>query len=285
MVINYIYLILILILITSIYYFIYLSYEYRGNGIESNNEFNSTDNNMNILNDSDKDTDRIPISNAQIENFIDLTVNIPNINSTNSAYNQINKNLQSQQEKLDSVYNSNIASDNKDYITLNKQLSSNVSDTYKLLKKKQALESIPNSFPIDRLINTIKSNYNSQYLSLFANDIYKYGVLINDKCFTVNGLCKDEFCIQKCQNNLYASPSQKFYTDRITSDADITRLLKVPADKINSKNVYPFNIFRSTVNDKCLSINNDGIGIEDCNLNSIHQQWMISPDENICILK
>ena len=278
MVINYIYLILILILITSIYYFIYLSYEYRGNGIESNNEFNSTDNNMNILNDSDKDTDRIPISNAQIENFIDLTVNIPNLNGTNNAYNQINKNLQSQQEKLDSVYNSKIAADNKDYITLNKQLSSNVSDTYKLLKKKQALEPIPKSFPIDKLINTIKSNYNSQYLSLITNDINKYGVLINDKCFTVNGLCKDEYCTQTCQNNLYTSDSQKFYTNRIQSSDDISRLMKIPKDKINSKNVYPFNIFRSTVSDKCLRVNDDGIYIEKCNLNNINHQWSISPD-------
>ena len=60
--------------------------------------------------------------------------------------------------------------------------------------------------------------------------------------------------------------------------------MKIPKNKINSKNVYPFNIFRSKINDKCISINNDGLGIEDCNLNSINQQWSISPDENICVL-
>ena len=269
MIINYIYLILILILICSINYFIYLSYEYRGTGSGINMDTNTYTN-----------TD----TNTDIENFLDLRVFMPGLNNANTN-TQIRTLLQTQQNQLDNEFNKQIAKLNNKNSVINSKLTNDTNNIKNLLIQKQALEPETQTFPIEKLIKTIKSNYNSQYLSLFANDINKYGVLINDKCFTVNGLCKDEFCIQKCQNNLYASPSQKFYTDRITSDADITRLLKVPADKINSKNVYPFNIFRSTVNDKCLSINNDGIGIEDCNLNSIHQQWMISPDENICILK
>ena len=61
--------------------------------------------------------------------------------------------------------------------------------------------------------------------------------------------------------------------------------MNVPEYKISSTNVYPFNIFKSTVNDNCLSINTNGISVEKCNLNKINQQWEISPDENICILK
>jgi hypothetical protein len=57
----------------------------------------------------------------------------------------------------------------------------------------------------------------------------------------------------------------------------------VPAS-INSKNIYPFNIFRSSINDKCLTINDEGISVESCNLNNLNQQWSISPDENICVL-
>ena len=108
---------------------------------------------------------------------------------------------------------------------------------------------------------------------------------MNDKCLTVNGLCKDDFCLQNCQNNLYATDSQKFYTDRIYSADDITRIMKITKDKVSNKNVYPFNIFRSKVNDKCLSINNDGLRVENCNLNNISQQWAISPNENICLPK
>jgi hypothetical protein len=60
--------------------------------------------------------------------------------------------------------------------------------------------------------------------------------------------------------------------------------MKIPKNKVSSKNVYPFNIFRSKVNDKCLSINNDGLIVEKCNLNNLNQQWSISPNENICLL-
>ena len=52
-----------------------------------------------------------------------------------------------------------------------------------------------------------------------------------------------------------------------------------------SKNVYPYNIFKSLVNDNCLTISNDGITVEQCNLNNIKQQWEISPNENLCVLE
>ena len=80
-----------------------------------------------------------------------------------------------------------------------------MNDTHKILNLQNNLKPIPETFPFDKLIKTIKSNYNAQYLSLFANDQNKYGVLVNDKCFTVNGLCKDEYCLQNCQNNLLSS--------------------------------------------------------------------------------
>jgi hypothetical protein len=90
--------------------------------------------------------------------------------------------------------------------------------------------------------------------------------------------------MQDCQTGLYTTDSQKFYTNRIYSDADAAKIMGVSSDRINSKNVYPFNIFRSSANDKCLTIDNDGIGVAQCNLNNLNQQWSISPDENICVL-
>jgi len=60
--------------------------------------------------------------------------------------------------------------------------------------------------------------------------------------------------------------------------------MNISTNKVNSKNVYPFNIFRSKVNDKCLNITNDGLSVDKCDLNSINQQWSISPNENICLL-
>lgn len=253
MFIDYIYLILILVLIGSILFFIYLSYEYRK-------------------------------PNPDIENFITLTPNnLPNLNSNVSV--QLGSFIDNYNQLLVNTSNRQIISDNIGYHNLNKQYISNLNDTNKILNLQNNLKPIPETFPVDKLIKTIKSNYNAQYLSLFANDQNKYGVLVNDKCFTVNGLCKDEYCLQNCQNNLYTTDSQKFYTQRIYSSDDVSRIMNISPEKVNSSNVYPFNIFRSKVNDKCLNITNDGLSVEKCNLNSINQQWSISPNENICLLE
>ena len=54
--------------------------------------------------------------------------------------------------------------------------------------------------------------------------------------------------------------------------------------KISTNNVYPFNTFKSLVNNNCLTLTDDGITVEDCNINNIKQQWEISPHDNICVL-
>ena len=100
-----------------------------------------------------------------------------------------------------------------------------------------------------------------------------------------NGLCKEDYCLLDCQNHLYASDSQKFFTKRIYTAADVAKKMNIPLNHVNSKNIYPFNIFTSVVNNNCLTINDGGITLEKCNLNNIKQQWEISPDENICYLK
>lgn len=250
MLIDYIYLILILVLIGGILFFIYLSYEYR---------------------------------QINMEGFVNPQINqLPQQNQ--NLTNNIGSFLDNYDNLMTNAYNRQIINNSADYQTLVQEMSSNLNDSTTLLKQQNGLQPIPQSFPIDKLIKTIKSNYNSQYLSLFTNDINKYGILVNDKCMTVNGLCKDDFCLQNCQDSLYTSDSQKFYTNRVYSVDDVSRIMKITKDKVNSKNVYPFNIFRSNVNDKCLSINNDGLSIENCNLNSVNQQWSISPNENICLL-
>ena len=102
-------------------------------------------------------------------------------------------------------------------------------------------------------------------------------------------MCKDEFCLLDCQKSLYSSDSQKFTSNRIYSAIDAAKIMNVDKNKIVSdtisSSIYPYNILRSTVNNNCLTNNDNGITIEKCNLNNIKQQWEISPDENICILK
>lgn len=257
MLIDYIYLVLILVLIGSILFFIYLSYEYRHN--------NSMQNDTEIT-----------------EGFINpQIIQSPYIKQSND---NINAYLKNYNKLFTNTYNQQIINDTNSYQKLKEQTLSNKNDSAILLQKQTGLQPPPETFPSNQLIKTIKSMYNSQYLSLFPNDINKYGILVNDKCMTINGLCKDEYCLQNCQNSLYTTDTQKFYTNRISSVNDVARIMKIPIDKVNPKNIYPFNVFQSSVNDKCLHIDNLGISIDKCNLNDIKQQWAISPNENICIL-
>lgn len=255
--IDYIYLILILILIGFIIFLIYLSYEYRVK-----------------------------------EGFTTLPTLNPNINSNNIMNNIQNQGTMFNNNYIQSINDAIISQSSKDYNTqleILKNSNNDLVNSKKIVTLQNQLNNTitlsDSAFPIDKLISTIKSKYNSQYLSTFANDTASYGVLVNDKCMTVNGLCKEDFCLLDCQNNLYSSDSQKFTTKTIFSDVDVASAMNVPVNSVSSGNVYPFNIFSSVVNNKCLTISNDGLTVEKCNLNNIKQQWSISPDENICVLK
>jgi hypothetical protein len=261
MFIDYIYLLLIIIVICFIIFMIYLSYEYRN--IESrDNESNDIENFV------------VPI----INNLSAINYNLDKIKSTaldlNNNYVQFNNEL----------YIKDVSRENIKNLKISEKQAQNLENSQILNSANSNLKPVPKTFPIDKLIKTIKSKYNSQYISTTSNDSNNYGILVNDGCFTVNGLCKDEFCTLKCQSKLYSSDSQKFKTTRISSNTDAANAMNVPIEKISNKNIYPFNIFSSLSNNKCLSISNDGIGIDKCNLNDIKQQWEISPDENICIL-
>ena len=255
MFIDYIYLSLIIIILFFIIFLIYLSYEYR---------------NIECFN--------VPIVNS----LSSIKGNILDTNNLSLDFDSEYKNLNNE------INNRNISRDNIKNIELYKKTQKNFLDSEKLkeLNKTINTTNINNNYQFtDKLIKTIKSKYNAQYLSTFSNDMKNYGILANDKCLTVNGLCKDEFCLLECQNNLYTSDSQKFTTKRITNNKEAANEMNVNIDRISEKNIYPYNIFKSSVNDNCLTISNDGVTIERCNLNNIKQQWEISPDENLCVLE
>ena len=259
MLLDYIYLIIIFALIVVIIFLIYLSYEYR---IFNQSASNITESFTSL---------RIPATfNSVNANYQKNLANFIN-NYTNTGVN---------------AYNQQLISDNTLYNSLLNQYQINYNNSNTLLELKNKISTVPKTFPINEVIKTIKSNYNSQYLSTITNDVNKYGILANDKCISVSGTCAngEPFCMQECQKGLYTTDSQKFYTNRIYSAADAANITGVSPDSINTKNVYPFNIFRSSVNDNCLTVDNDGIGVAPCNLNNLNQQWSISPDENICVL-
>jgi len=256
MIVNYVYLFLILLIICFIIYIIYLSYDYN-------------------------------FGNTKEHFDVDLTVD--NIGSLNLNTNDINSDLakfNDNYNKLDiDIHNRNVQKEQKKNLDLLQKTKTNLSISDKLKLMKQNLKPEIKKFPNNKTIKTIKSKYNSQYLSTFTNNNQNYNILANDKCLTVRGLCKDEFCLLNCQNKLYSSNSQFFNTERINNEVDAAATMNVPVETISTDNVYPYNIFKSLINDKCLTISNDGMTVEQCNLNNIKQQWEISPDENICVLE
>lgn len=262
MLLDYIYLVIILTLVVVIIFLIYLSYEYR------------------IFNQTALDITESFISSASLQ--IPQTFNNINANYQKNLTNFVNK----YNNTGVNAYNQQIIRDNTLYNSLLNQYQTNYNNSNIIMQMKNKIMPVRKTFPINEVIKTIKSNYNSQYLSAITNDVNRYGILANDKCLSVSGTCPGDsaFCLQECQKGLYTTDSQKFYTNRIYSAADAAKIMGVSLDSINTKNVYPFNIFRSSANDRCLTVDNDGIGVTPCNLNNLNQQWSISPDENICVL-
>lgn len=155
-----------------------------------------------------------------------------------------------------------------------------------LVKNDKKNKRVNKVFPPNASIKTIKSKNNAQFLSLLSNDpTGKYSIVANDKCLTVSGTCKNNpYCLNDCQTNIYTSDSQKFYTTNIATESDAINIMGQDI-QISKRNIYPFNIFRSAVDDSCLAMSENGLSLEQCNLNDIRHQWQISPDENICLIE
>jgi hypothetical protein len=247
-----IHLLLFILLISIIIFVIYLSYGYTSININKNKEgFINLDIDNTVL-----DINPLYVSNNYAKYYTDV----------------LNMGINKQNDKINDIYYDTI--NNLKNAEILKKLNNNLAYT----------ESSNNLYPESKPIKTIKSRFNSQYLSTINNDLNKYGIIVNDKCLTVAGLCPGEFCLEKCQDGIYSSNSQKFVTDRIKSNVDASRIMNVDVNYINNNNVYPYNIFRSAINNKCLTISNDGLTVQPCNLNNTKQQWDISPDANICRL-
>lgn len=259
---TYIWLCIILLLLLYIVYIIFISYEFR----------------INIDGFTEPQIDGF--ETAPLINTLDISTG--GINILTGYVNQLDKENKGFNNE---IKNSNTSRDNVRNINMYDNVKQNEINSRTIKEMNENLKpKISKDFPIDKFIKTIKSKYNSQYITTIPSDGTNYGILVNDKCLTVKGLCKEEFCLLDCQKDTYTSDSQKFKSERITSDIDAGIVMNVSKNDISKKNIYPFNIFKSLVNNNCLTLSDDGITVEKCNLNNIKQQWAISPDENICIL-
>jgi hypothetical protein len=140
-------------------------------------------------------------------------------------------------------------------------------------------------FPDNEYIRTIKSmEAPGRLLSVVpTTDKNIYQMIINGQCLTNYGRNKDAI-LQPCNSGMQTSDSQKFYTTRILNPAHAASEMPGGILTDNTKIIYPYNIFRSNVSDKCVSIDGAGaVYLQNCSPNNIQQQWKISPNENICL--
>ena len=278
MFIDYIYLMLTIILICFIIFLIYLSYEYRqlddpSEHIQSSKSIESKECKEHFVGN----TPKLP----PLKKMSKISFDLYNYNKLANNFDQSYININTE------INNRDFTTDNIKNIKLHDKITQNLINSQKLINIKKTLENsqVQEKYPIDKLIKTIKSKYNSQYISTVGFDKTKYAIIANDKCLTVSGLCKEPFCLLDCQKGLYSSDSQKFKTERILSEVEAAKSMNIPIGKVATTNIYPFNIFKSLINNNCLTLSKDGITVEPCNVNNIKQQWEISPDENICVLE
>lgn len=210
--------------------------------------------------------------------------NLNNFDPSNSANKVLTNN--NYVSVLSEAYNKLVLNDETQIKNLYNDAIKQSNIIKELSKTNRKNKEISKTFPPNSQIKTIKSKNNSQYLSTLVNDIENnYGIQVNDKCLTVSGTCTGSpYCLQNCQNSLYISDSQKFYNTTIQTDADAIKIMGNDV-QMSSNIVYPFNIFRSSVDDTCLAMSDIGLTLEKCNLNDIRHHWQISPDENICLLE
>jgi hypothetical protein len=311
MFIDYIYLMLTIILICFIVFLIYLSYEYRQLDMPKESTYSSESSTSEETSNPTKclegfrikrnPTTTLPKPTSRFRTILEPDViptvpllTLPVLKKMKTPkfdlynYNKLaNKFDQSYNNINNEINNRDVTTDNIKNVKLFDKITKNLVNSQKLINIKNNLNKslAPARYPLDKLIKTIKSKYNAQYISTVGFDKTKYSIIANDKCLTVDGLCKEPFCLLDCQKGLYSSDSQKFKTERIQNEVEAAKSMSTTLDKIATTNVYPFNVFKSLVNNNCLTLSNDGITVEDCNLNNIKQQWEISPDENICVLK
>lgn len=133
------------------------------------------------------------------------------------------------------------------------------------------------AYPAALPIQTIKSLYNSQILTLMPIDTKYYLIQINDKCLTVYD--DNDYTLKDCDSVSITNTSQTFYHVRINNANDAQN---ATGNAPLSNTLYPYSMFKSLTTDQALTSSDNGITVEPCNPDDNRQFWTISPEEYSC---
>lgn len=138
-------------------------------------------------------------------------------------------------------------------------------------------------YPEGDIIKTIKSKFNNQFISVINQSINKntYAININDKCLYGYN---DDYTLKPCANTQNYIHPQYFDARNINNTAmEIKYMNSSNKRSSNKNNPEPYTAFIHKSTQKCLSMDNSGVYLTDCDANNIYQRWQVSADENICL--
>ena len=146
----------------------------------------------------------------------------------------------------------------------------------KLQKQKNDIKQHLHKNP-PNIVRTIKSNFNNQMLTVQPYDLNSYQIQINDKCMTVYD--DNKYLLEKCNTKGDRSDTQKFSTHRIKNNYNAESKMGRKPNKIVE---YPYNIFKSELTNQCLTIDNDGVSVQNCLPDNTKQHFKISDQQVLC---
>ena len=132
-------------------------------------------------------------------------------------------------------------------------------------------------YPEGARVKTIKSKVNNQYVTVLPQSVNDntYAVYVNDKCLHVY---EDKYNLKQCANtNNYLHP-QYFEAKNIIQQNEKKNMGNKAA-----KGIYPYTAFVHKGTQQCLTYDNEGLYVANCNGDNIYQKWQVSPNENICL--
>lgn len=134
-------------------------------------------------------------------------------------------------------------------------------------------------YPENTDIKSIKSKFNNQILTVEKQSVSNntYSVNVNDKCLYGYN---DDYTIKPCANTSNYIHPQYFNAININNIAMEKKYMNGKHSSIEHPEPYTAFIHKST--QKCLSIDNTGLYLSECDADNIYQRWQVSPDENIC---
>lgn len=183
-------------------------------------------------------------------------------------------------------YNSKINSINDEITNYNIQLMDNVlneAQRNEVKSKKLLDEELERKQLMSRLekppdlVRAIKSNYNGSILTTNPYDLNAYQVQINDKCLTVYD--DNKYLLEKCNTKGERSDTQKFTTHRIK---DIYNAKSITGRNPTKIMEYPYSLFKSELTDQCLTIDDEGVSVQDCLPDNDKQHFKISSEPLLC---